>query len=108
MREDGNATDEQRTVHRELTFDDIKAAHLRVVNGIDAAVRNHKPFPSDPVRAVGIVTEEVGEAMQAALGMTRERPSCTRRRLIEELTDTASAAILALATQLRELEKEAS
>lgn len=79
-----------------------EAAEVEVIKAvlaeIERANKAHPRYPHDPVRRVAIIVEEVGETMQAALDMTRDRDrhhdlDNAPARLVEELTQTAAAAI---------------
>lgn len=61
-----------------LINDPVLAAIWKdIADGLASAKKAHPHYPgmADPVRCVGIIVEEVGEAMQAALDMTRSSSS---------------------------------
>lgn len=70
-----------------------------VEHEIERANFVHPNYPSDPVRRTAIVCEEAGEAIQAALDLTRGKDHLhhdlggAKVRLVNELTQTAAACI---------------
>lgn len=79
----------------------------RLVNAADAALEKHGPLTTDAQRAALILTEEVGEVVEAVLDHTR--PSVTdsirrakREHLMDELAQVAATAVFMIAN----LEKE--
>ena len=81
----------------------IGACWADVMNELARAQRLHPNYPGilDPVRCVGIITEENGEAMAEALDLTRD-PSSKRvdrtdeeivKRLYKETVETAATAL---------------
>lgn len=69
------------------------------------AEREHGNLPSDPCRVNTILVEEVGEAAEEALDMTRDRNTdqqrkAARERYIREMTQVAAVAIRALAMEV--------
>lgn len=66
---------------------------------IERAYFKHGPLTADPVRATGILTEEVGEAVSEALGMTRSpKLEGSRQRMVRELAQVAATAISIIAS----------
>lgn len=85
--------DEQSGNSRAMTL----ATPLVMAAMYDAFQRHGKLTP-DPVRAAGILTEEVGEVMSEALGMTRTpKLEGARHRMVYELSQVAATAILMIA-----------
>lgn len=72
-----------------------------IVSELDRAEKLHPNYPHDPLRRVAIVGEEAGEALRAALDMTRPSARAVEREyaklgLVDELVQVASTAIRAL------------
>lgn len=65
-----------------------------VFNELRRAEKKHPGWPADQIHAVGIVVEEAGESMQAALQYVYE--GGTLEHLREELTQTGAMALRAL------------
>lgn len=69
---------------------------------------DHPHYTDDPVRRVGLVCEETGEAMQRALDLTREGADIATRRidmqrqLYTELSQVAATALTAMAAMRME------
>lgn len=74
----------------------FKSVMKEVLDEVDRAEDLFPDFPSDVVHAVGIVVEEAGESMQAALQLTYE---CGNREdLRVELIQTAAMVVRCLMT----------
>jgi len=52
--------------HEEMKTSEIKNIIFLIENELEGALHKHPKFPCDPVRAVAIMAEEAGEAIQAA------------------------------------------
>lgn len=66
----------------------------KVLSELKKAEDKHPGWPNDPIHAVGIITEEVGEAMQAAIDCTYSDGDI--EELETELAQTGAMAIRAL------------
>ena len=62
---------------------------------IEIAAQRHPNYPDDPLRRVALMCEEAGEALQAALDLTRldEPDRLLRDHLRHEVVHTAAMAI---------------
>lgn len=73
---------------------------------VEYAEKKHVNLPiHDPCRVIAILTEEVGEAAEEALDMTRDRNSevakrAARERYIHEMTQVAAVAVRAVAMEV--------
>lgn len=83
----------------------VYEAHTLVIKAAADALDRHGPLTHDVSRALHILAEEVGEAHQAYLGMTRLKPSNTVGALIHELAQVAATAELILANLIEEREQ---
>jgi hypothetical protein len=81
---------------------------VRVIE-IEMARSAHRSLPVDPLRRAALVVEEAGEALKAALDLTR--PNCDmsesarislRQDLYNELKQTAAMAIRAMMAMAQE------
>ena len=65
-----------------------------------------RPYPSDPLRRSALVAEEAGEALAAALDLTRDPghadAGVLRERLRTELIHTAAVTLRALGAMARD------
>lgn len=71
--------------------------NTEITVAVEDLVRRHPCLPADPLRQAALVCEEAGEALQAALDLTRVRPITT----VVELLETRAARDVARA-QLRQ------
>ena len=69
-------------------------AMILIVAELSKAEEKHPGWPDDQIHAVGILTEEVGEAMQAAIDHTYRNTGTDH--LKEELAQCGAMAIRAL------------
>jgi len=76
-----------------MTFGDVLEL---VLDEVDRAEKLHPKWPDDIIHAVGIVCEESGEAMKAALDHVYFDADLTLVELEKELTHTAATAFRAL------------
>ena len=67
-----------------------------VMRELERVEIQHPIWPNDPIHVVGIIEEEVGEAMREAINLIYFRESADRDRLQKELVQTAAMAIRAL------------
>ncbi len=65
-----------------------------IIGELRKAEEKHPGWPQDPIHAVGIIIEEVGEAMKEAVDVTFNGK--TRDDLIKELAQAGAMAIRAL------------
>lgn len=69
----------------------------RILSELRKAEAKHPGWPDDPIHAVGILVEEAGEAMQAAIDYTyKATDEETLEHLRTELAQTGAMAIRAL------------
>ncbi len=66
----------------------------RIFDELRKAEAKHPSWPTDPIHAVGILVEEAGEAMQAAIDVTYSSGDVEHLR--KELAQTGAMAIRAL------------
>lgn len=76
-----------------------------VMPEIEHAEKLHGSLTHDACRIITILTEEVGEAAQEVLEMTRERNSeafrnLSKERYIHEMSQVAAVAIRAIAMEM--------
>lgn len=76
---------------------------IAIAAEMDRSVGKYGAFPCDPMRAAAIVVEEACEALSEAMKITNPASRASHRgsvgtydAMIRELTQTASAAILAI------------
>jgi NTP pyrophosphatase (non-canonical NTP hydrolase) len=77
----------------------------------ELALTSHRQCPADPLRRAALVAEEAGEALKAALDLTRSvkpdaNTSKAREELRRELVQTATMALRVL-TAMEEEDKGA-
>lgn len=65
-----------------------------IARAIEAALDKHGPFTNNPLRGCAILTEEVGEVAQAALGVTKSPPYATEEELFAELIHVCAVSIM--------------
>lgn len=91
----------------------LRAVWSDVMDEIQRSVTKHPFYPTDPLRRTAIMMEEAGEAIQAALDLTRTTPDARqsalpdlrikdRHRLYEETVQTAAMCIKLLASMKME------
>lgn len=69
----------------------IETALALIFNECDRAEKLHPVWPKDPVHQMAILSEESGEAMQAALNYHERKGS--KKQMITEAVHTATVAI---------------
>lgn len=92
-----------------LVNDQLEAEAVAIILArLTISRRKHPLYPTDPVRRVAIIVEEVGEAMQAALDVTRGPDHAhhdlinAQKRLFDEVVDTAATAVNLLVHMINE------
>lgn len=81
--------------HEVMMNDDrVVESVKQVLNELYRAEHLHPVWPSDPVRQVAILVEEVGEAVQAANDVLHK--GCDHEKLRRELIQTGAMAIRCL------------
>jgi len=65
-----------------------------IISELRSAEEKHPGWPQDPIHAVGIIIEEVGEAMKEAVDVTFNGKS--KDDLVKELAQSGAMALRAL------------
>lgn len=104
------------TVTDNFGSDNIRDAVADVMKELDLSIAKHPHYPADPLRRTAIMAEEAGEAIKAAVDLTRPpieqsthgapltnfELSVMREALYKELTQTAAMCIKQMSAMLKE------